>query len=99
MSIIKSIIAERYDFFNWLPGNLALDRQCNSIAIMKSPTYSKKDKVFYCQEPPVENLLPQNVGSIINYSLQSAKAAQWGTPSCSQPQSATDNGVRGSRSN
>ena len=34
---------------------------------------------------PVENLLPQNVGSIINY-LQYTEAAQWGTPpSCSQP--------------
>ena len=26
-----------------------------------------KSKVFYGQEPPVENLLQQNVGSIINY--------------------------------
>ena len=28
---------------------------------------SKKGKVFYGQSLPVENLLPQNVGSIINY--------------------------------
>ena len=41
---------------------------------------------------PVENLLPQNVGSIINY-LQYTEAEQRGTPSCSQPQPATDNGV------
>ena len=27
----------------------------------------KKGKVVYGQEPPVENLLLQNVGSIINY--------------------------------
>ena len=31
---------------------------------------------------PVENLLPQNAGPIINY-LQYTEAAQWGTPSCS----------------
>ena len=47
---------------------------------------------------PVENLLPQNVRSIINY-LQYTEAAQWGTPSFSQPQPATDNGVRDGRSN
>ena len=47
---------------------------------------------------PVENLLPQNVGSIINY-LQYTEAAQWVTPSCSQPQPATDNGVRDGKSN
>ena len=40
----------------------------------------------------------ENVGSIINY-LQYTETAQWGTPSCSQPQPATDNGVRDGRSN
>ena len=29
--------------------------------------HKAKGKVFYGQEPPRENLLPQNVGSIINY--------------------------------
>ena len=48
---------------------------------------------------PVENLLPQNVVSIINYLQKYTEAAQWGTPSCSQPQPATDNGVRDGRSN
>ena len=48
---------------------------------------------------PVENLLPQNVWSIINYLKLSTEAAQWGTPSCSQPQPAMDNGVREGRSN
>ena len=48
---------------------------------------------------PVENLLPQNVGSIINYLQLFTEAAQWGAPSCSQPQPATDNGVRDGRSN
>ena len=28
-----------------------------------------------------------------------AEVAQWGAPSCSQPQPATDNGLRDSRSN
>ena len=35
---------------------------------------------------PVENLLPQNVSSIINYLQQFTEVAQWGAPSCSQPQ-------------
>ena len=48
---------------------------------------------------PVENLLPQNVGLINNYLQQCTEAAQWGTHSCSQPQPATDNGVRDGRSN
>ena len=48
---------------------------------------------------PVENLLAQNVGSIINNLQSFAEVAQWGAPSCSRPQLATDNGVRDSRSN
>ena len=43
---------------------------------------------------PVENLLPQNVGPIINYLQQSTEVAQWGTPSCSRLHPATDNGTR-----
>ena len=37
----------------------------------------------------------------VNYQLLTVitEAAQWGTPSCSQPQPATDNGVRDGRSN
>ena len=42
----------------------------------------------------VENLLPQNVWSIINYLQLSTEVAQWETPSCSRAQTATDNGVR-----
>ena len=48
---------------------------------------------------PVENLLPQNVGSIINYLQQYTEAAQFGTPSCSWPQPYTHNGVRDGVSN
>ena len=58
----------------------------------------KKVKSSMARSLPVENLLPQNVGSIINY-LQYTEAAQRGTPSCSQPQPATDNGVGDGRSN
>ena len=43
---------------------------------------------------PVENLLPQNVAPIVNFLQECTEAARWGTPSCSQPQPATDNGVR-----
>ena len=47
-----------------------------------------------------DNLLPQNVGSIINYlHYVITELAKWGTPSCSRPQPATDNGVRDGRSN
>ena len=48
---------------------------------------------------PVENLLPQNVGLIINYLQYYTEVAQWGIPSCSRPQPVTDNGVRDGRSN
>ena len=41
----------------------------------------------------MENLLPQNMGSIINY-LQCTEVAKLGTPSCSKQPSATDNDVR-----
>ena len=37
----------------------------------------------------------------VNYQLLAVitELAQWGTPSCSRPQPATDNGVRDGRSN
>ena len=68
----------------------------------------KKGKVFYGQEPPIGGstevndpqrsmILPQR--SMINYLQKCTEAAQWGTPSCSQPLPATDNGVRDGRSN
>ena len=55
-----------------------------------------KKKSFMARSVPVENLLPQNVRSIINY-LQYTEVAQWGTPSCSRPQPTTNNVVRDSR--
>ena len=48
---------------------------------------------------PVENLLPQNVGSIINYLRQFTEVAQWGAPSCSRAQPVTENCVRDGKSN
>ena len=59
----------------------------------------KKVKSSMARSLPVENLLPQNVESIINYLQSSTEVAQSGTPSCSRPQPAMDNGVKDGRSN
>ena len=51
---------------------------------------------------PAENIYYHwriyNVGSTINYCSTAAEIAQWGAPSCSRLQPATDNGVRDGRS-
>ena len=60
---------------------------------------SVKVKSSMARSLPVENLLRQNVCSIINYLQKFTKVAQWGAPSFIQPQPATDNGVRDGRSN
>ena len=62
-------------------------------------TILKKGKVVYGQEPPSGESTTTECG--FNYQLLAiiTEAAQWGTPSCSQPQPATDNGVRDCRSN
>ena len=59
----------------------------------------KKGKVFYGQEPPSGESTTTECG--VNYQLLSVitEVAQWGTPGCSRPQPATDNGVRDGRSN
>ena len=57
----------------------------------------KKD--FYGQEPPSgESTITE---CMVNYQLLAVitEVTQWGTPSCSQVQLATDNGVRYGRSN
>ena len=58
-----------------------------------------KGKVVYGQEPPSGEPTTTECG--FNYQLLAVitEVAQWGAPSCSQPQPATDNGVRDSRSN
>ena len=60
---------------------------------------SDHDKVFYGQEPPSGESTATECG--VNYQLLAVitEVAQWGTPSCSRPQLATDNGVRDGRSN
>ena len=64
------------------------------------PPLKVKVKSSMAKSLPVENLLPQNVGSIKKHKLAViTEKAQWGTPSCSRPQPATDNGVRDGRSN
>ena len=53
----------------------------------------EKCKVFYGKEPPSgESILPQNVGSVINYLQSFNDLVKWETP-------ATDNGVRDGRPN
>ena len=66
---------------------------------LKEGASGEKVKSSLARSFPVENLRRQNVGSSINYLQQSTEVAQWGTPSCSRPQPATDNGVRDGRSN
>ena len=58
-----------------------------------------KVKVFYGQESPSGESATTECG--INYQLLAVitEVAQWGIPSCSQPQPGTDNGVRDGRSN
>ena len=58
-----------------------------------------KGKVVYGQKPPSGESTTTEGG--FNYQLLAVitETAQWGTPSCSQPQPATDNGVRDGRSN
>ena len=58
-----------------------------------------KGKVIYGQEPPSGKFTTTGCG--VNYQLLVVitEVAQWGTPGCSRPQLATDNGVRDGRSN
>ena len=53
-----------------------------------------KKEVFYGLEPHSGESTTRECG--VNYQLLAVitEVAQWGTPSCSQQQPATDNGVR-----
>ena len=73
--------------------------------VINLPLFDNKDnsgekvKVFYGQEPPSGE--STTTECVVNYQLLAVicwSVAQWGTPSCSRPQSATDNGVRDCRS-
>ena len=59
----------------------------------------KEGKLVYGQEPPSGESTTTECG--FNYQLLAVitEVAQWGAPSCSQPQPATDHGVRDCRSN
>ena len=59
----------------------------------------KKGKVVYGQEHPSGESTTTECG--FNYQLLAVitKVAQWGAPSCSQPQPATENGIGDGRSN
>ena len=59
----------------------------------------KKGKVVYGQGPLSGESTTTECG--FNYQLLAVitEVAQWGAPSCSKPQPATDNGVREVRSN
>ena len=58
-----------------------------------------KVKVFYGQEPPSGESITTDRG--VNYQLLAVitEVSQWGTPSCSRPQLATENSVGDGRSN
>ena len=62
-------------------------------------TQSKKGKVIYGQEPPSGESTTTECGFTYQLLVVITEVAQWGAPSCSQPQPATDNGVRDGRSN
>ena len=53
-----------------------------------------KGKVFYGQEPPSGE--SSTTECMVNYQQFAVitEVAQWGTPSCSRPQPATDNGLQ-----
>ena len=59
----------------------------------------KKGKVVYGQEPPSGESTTTECGFNCQLLAVITEVAQWGAPSCSQPQPATDNGVRDGRSN
>ena len=62
-------------------------------------TIKGKGKAVYGQEPPSGE--STTTECLFNYQLLAAitEVTQWGAPSCSQPQTATDNGVRDGKSN
>ena len=73
--------------------------KAKTIYTKKSDSHKGKGKIFYGQEPPSGE--STTTGCVVNYQLLAVitEVAQWRTPSCSQPQPATDNGVKDGRSN
>ena len=70
-----------------------------SLVRVRGTGQKGKGKVVYGQEPPSGESTTTECG--FNYQLLAVitEVAQWGAPSCSQPQPAMDNGVRDGRSN
>ena len=66
---------------------------------LTAKTEKEKGKAFYGQELPSGESTTTECW--VNYQLLAVitEVAQWGTPSCSRPQPATDNGARDGRSN
>ena len=60
---------------------------------------SDKGKVFDGQELPSGESTTTECGVNCQLLAVITKVTQWGTPSCSRPQPATDNGIRDGRSN
>ena len=76
-----------------------LTRTIPMLARTSQYNTDKEGKVVYGQEPPSGECTTTECG--FNYQLLAVitEVAQWAAPSCSQPQPATDNGVRDGRSN
>ena len=85
----------------FVPGgeNNFTQNRYNKLPKISAKEQKGKGKIFYCQEPPSGESTTTECG--VNYQLLAVitEVAQWGTPSCSQPQPDTDNGVRDGRSN
>ena len=81
------------------PANFILGLSCSSSVFQPANFIKGKGKVFYGQKSPSGESTTTECG--VNYQLLAVitEVAQWGTSSCSRPQSATDNGVRDGRSN
>ena len=91
----ESLICYSYNEWNMC---FSRNRHC-SAGILAYQLLLKKGKVVYAQESPSGESTTTECG--FNYQLLAVitEVAQWGAPSCIQPQSATDNGVRDGRSN
>ena len=80
-----------------------IDSSVESYRFIESPRFTflqkSKGKVFYGQKPPSGESTTTECGVNFQLLLVITEVAQWGTPSCSEPQPATDNGIRVARSN
>ena len=93
----------RQTVWNTLPTHLAISNSLLEKTLPAhltiSDSYKDKGKVFHDQEPARGEYTTTECG--VNYQLLAiiTEVTQWGTPSCSRPQPAANNGVRDGRSN